>query len=182
MQMPPGCGDTFKPSGDVDAVAVNIAFFDDDVADMDANAELDAACPAARRRCARPCRAESQQRSARRRRRLRTRSGCRRRCVLTMRPRWSAIFGSMKLAPMSIEPRLACLPRRLPSGGCSRRRRRREIAARRLSSRCSTIPSPATAAVYHIVGRAGVYRGGRGPFRGSSGHPGNANGMSALGH
>ena len=37
-----GLGDTFEPGGNVDAVAVNIAFFDDDVANMNADAELDA--------------------------------------------------------------------------------------------------------------------------------------------
>jgi hypothetical protein len=35
-----GLGDTFEPGGNVDAVAVNIAFFDDDVANMNADAEL----------------------------------------------------------------------------------------------------------------------------------------------
>jgi hypothetical protein len=33
-----GLGDTFEPGGNVDAVAVNIAFFDDDVANMNADA------------------------------------------------------------------------------------------------------------------------------------------------
>ena len=37
-----GLGDTFEPGGNVDAVAVNIAVLDDDVADMNADAELDA--------------------------------------------------------------------------------------------------------------------------------------------
>ena len=40
--MPPGCGDAFQPRGDVDAVAENVAVLDDDVADMDADAKLDA--------------------------------------------------------------------------------------------------------------------------------------------
>src|SRR3954447_9571551 len=34
-------GNCFKPGGNVDAVTKNIAFFDDDVANMDANAEFD---------------------------------------------------------------------------------------------------------------------------------------------
>ena len=37
-----GLGDAFKAGGDVDAVAENIAVLDDDVADVDADAELDA--------------------------------------------------------------------------------------------------------------------------------------------
>jgi hypothetical protein len=34
-------GDALKPSRNVDAIAKNIAFFDDDVADMNANAQFD---------------------------------------------------------------------------------------------------------------------------------------------
>jgi hypothetical protein len=37
-----GLGDTFEPRRNVDAVAVNIAFLDDDVANMDADSEFDA--------------------------------------------------------------------------------------------------------------------------------------------
>jgi hypothetical protein len=35
------CCDAFDPSGDIDAIAEDIVVFDDDVADIDANAELD---------------------------------------------------------------------------------------------------------------------------------------------
>ena len=37
-----GLGDAFQPGGDVDAVAENIVVIDDDVADVDADAEFDA--------------------------------------------------------------------------------------------------------------------------------------------
>src|SRR5690242_20320381 len=36
-----GLRDAFKPRGDVDAVAVNVVGFDDDIAEIDANAILD---------------------------------------------------------------------------------------------------------------------------------------------
>ena len=42
MQMPPGLSDVFEPSSDIDALAENVAVFDDDVPDVDANTELDA--------------------------------------------------------------------------------------------------------------------------------------------
>ena len=37
-----GCGERLQPRGDVDAVAEDVALVDDDVADIDADAELDA--------------------------------------------------------------------------------------------------------------------------------------------
>ena len=36
-----GLSDSFKPRGNVDAVAENVVVIDDDVADMDADAEFD---------------------------------------------------------------------------------------------------------------------------------------------
>ena len=41
-QMPPGSASAFEPRRDVDAVAEDVAVLDDDVADIDADAELDA--------------------------------------------------------------------------------------------------------------------------------------------
>ena len=40
-QMPPGSASAFEPCRDVDAVAVDVVALDDDVADVDADAELD---------------------------------------------------------------------------------------------------------------------------------------------
>ena len=48
-----GLGDAFDARRDVDAVAIDVVVLDDDVAEIDADAELDAAILAARRRCAR---------------------------------------------------------------------------------------------------------------------------------
>ena len=39
-----GVGDAFQPGRDIDAVAKNVVVVDDDVADMDADAEFDAFC------------------------------------------------------------------------------------------------------------------------------------------
>ena len=39
-------GQAFEPRRDIDAVAKDVAVLDDDVAEIDADAELDAACPA----------------------------------------------------------------------------------------------------------------------------------------
>ena len=36
-----GLGDAFKPCGDIDAVAVDVVGFDDDVAEIDANSILE---------------------------------------------------------------------------------------------------------------------------------------------
>ena len=36
-----GLGDAFKPRGNIDAVAVNVVRFDDDIAEIDANSILD---------------------------------------------------------------------------------------------------------------------------------------------
>ena len=70
----PGRGNAFKPGGDVDAVAHQIAVaFLDHVAEMNADPELDALARAADRRCARPCRSALRSRSAPRRRRCGTR-------------------------------------------------------------------------------------------------------------
>jgi hypothetical protein len=41
---PAGLGKGFEPRGDIDAIAVDVARFDDDVAEIDADAELDARC------------------------------------------------------------------------------------------------------------------------------------------
>ena len=69
-------GDAFQPRGDIDAVAHQVAVaLLDHVAEMDADAELDAAVRPARRRCARPWRSGPRSRSARRRRRCGTRRG-----------------------------------------------------------------------------------------------------------
>src|SRR6266446_4510810 len=42
-QIPPGSAKCFEPCGDIDAVAVNVVLVNDDVAEIDADAELDAA-------------------------------------------------------------------------------------------------------------------------------------------
>ena len=41
--MPPGCGDALEPRRHVDAVAEDVVALDDDVAEIDADAEFDAA-------------------------------------------------------------------------------------------------------------------------------------------
>ena len=41
-QIPPGSANAFEPGGDVDAVAVDVVVVADDVAEIDADAELDA--------------------------------------------------------------------------------------------------------------------------------------------
>ena len=51
---PAGLGQRFEPGRDVDAVAKDVAVLDDDVADIDADTELDAGRRPARRHCARP--------------------------------------------------------------------------------------------------------------------------------
>jgi hypothetical protein len=60
-----GLGDPLQPRGDVDAVAVNIAIFDDYIARIDADAELDALV-LARRSALRRARVPASPRSMRR--------------------------------------------------------------------------------------------------------------------
>ena len=69
--MPPGAACALQPRGDVDAVAIDVVALDDDVAEIDADAEQHARRRPSGRHCARPVR------SARRppRARLRRRSG-----------------------------------------------------------------------------------------------------------
>ena len=51
-----GLGDAFEPRGNIDAVAEDVAVLDDDVADMDADAEFDApSCGTAALRSTMPC-------------------------------------------------------------------------------------------------------------------------------
>ena len=46
---PARLGQAFQPRRDIDAVAIDVVALDDDVAEIDADAELDARCPPARR-------------------------------------------------------------------------------------------------------------------------------------
>ncbi len=73
-------GQAFEPGGDVDAVPVNIAFIDDHVTGVDADAELDLPAPFQQRFRARPIRAGYRSRSAPHRARCRTRPASRRPC------------------------------------------------------------------------------------------------------
>ena len=76
---PADIGHLLEPGGDIDAVAVDVALIEDDVAEIDADAELDATGPPARRRCGGACGSAPLPRSARRLPRSGTRPACRRR-------------------------------------------------------------------------------------------------------
>ena len=64
--MPPGSASAFEPRGDVDAVAEDVVAVDDHVAEIDADAELDALalCRMPALRSAMPCWTSTAQRTA----------------------------------------------------------------------------------------------------------------------
>ena len=72
-------GDALDARRDVDAIAIDVVVLEDDVAEIDADAELDAAVLRARRRCARASCAGSRRRRRPRSPRSGTRPACRRR-------------------------------------------------------------------------------------------------------
>ena len=108
---PAWLGQRFQPGGNVDAIAEDILIVDNDVAEIDADAELDAVIRAARRHCARPSRAAPRPRSAPRQRRWRTRRAARRRSF--SRCDRDARLSSDRRAPQ-IAFRRACVPSSRP--------------------------------------------------------------------
>ena len=74
-----GLGERFEAGSDVDAVAENVVAVDDDVAEIDADAKLDAPVGGHVGVALAPCRAARRRRSAPRRQRWETRSASRRR-------------------------------------------------------------------------------------------------------
>ena len=115
-------GEALEARRDVHAVAENIVVLDDDVADMDADAEVDALGLGHARHCARPCRAGRRRRSATASTTLANSTSRPSPVVLTSRPLCSASWDRSGRRDGPSVPR-ACLPRRRPPAGHSRRHR-----------------------------------------------------------
>ena len=107
-----GLGQGFQPRGDVDAIAEDVVAVDDDVAEIDADAELDAlsaGTPALRSAMPR-CTSTAQRTASTTLANSTSRPSP---VVLTMRPRCSAILGSISSRRCAFSGR-ACRPRRRP--------------------------------------------------------------------
>ena len=120
---PAGLGERLQPRGDVDAIAVDVVAFDDDIAEIDADAQHDVRLARALIRHVAPERCtESAQFTASTT--LPNSTMVPSPISFTMRPLWAATAGSKMVSRCRFRAP-ACPPRRLPSGGNSRPHRPR---------------------------------------------------------
>ena len=103
--MPPGSARAFEPRRDVDPIAKDVVVLDDDIAEIDADAQFDAIVRRRSAHCARPsrcCTAIAQRNASTT---LANSTSNPSPVVLTMRPRCSAIFGSIssRRSALSVE-------------------------------------------------------------------------------